>query len=323
MKNLQLSLVRGGAIIVLLSSVGGIKMSPHSSAWAQEQAQSKSLLPTDVAQMQGFKARMKGQTKLEGNGDNPYPWSANLWDGDSIGEIELSAKQNGAKAIALRNMEGKASIQFYTWQPIVELPAGHEYTVSTEYSTKGAGALILSGDNVEKATLDLSGTGGAWKTAQSTLKQATAGKLNLNFQNYAMGRDNTLLIRSIRVVQSGDLPKASIQNANATPAVARNETSSLPDLKAGDVAHPHVRPIVAELAPLHPKLVLMGGNPDEAITKFSPVSVEGRADFTVVDVEGMPFKKAWRIDTERKPQEWQTFIQSFTKSRFAAATFFI
>lgn len=277
------------------------------------QAQQKNLLPTDVAQMQPFDAKMKGQAKLEGNGDNPYPWSANLWDGDSTGEIELSADPNGAKAIALRNLEGKASIQFYTWQPIVELPAGHEYTVSAEYSTKGAGALILSGDNVEKTTLDLSGTGGAWKTVQSVLKQTAAGKLNLNFQNYAMGRDNALLVRGIRVVQSGEVPKASTQNASTASPVVRNETSALPDLKASDVTHPHVRPIVAEVANLHPKLVLMGGNPDEALPKFSPVSVEGRADFSVVDVEGMPFKKAWRIDTERKPQEWQTFIQSFTK----------
>jgi GH35 family endo-1,4-beta-xylanase len=120
------------------------------------------------------------------------------------------------------------------------------------------------------------------------------------------------------VTQSGELPKVSTQNANiasAALAVARNETSTLPDLKAGDVAHPHVRPIVAEVANLHPKLVLMGGNPDEAMAKFNPVSVEGRADFALVDVEGMPFKKAWRIDTERKPQEWQTFLQSLTKER--------
>jgi hypothetical protein len=263
--------------------------------------------------MQGFKARMKGQARVEGTGDNPFPWSANLWDADSTGEIELADNQNGVKAIALRNLEGKASIQFYTWQPVVELPAGHQYTVSTEYSTKGAGAFIISGDNVEKTTVDLEGTGGAWKTAQAVLKQSVAGKLNLNFQNYVIGRDNALFIRSIRVTESGEVAKASTQNANAAPVVARNETSALPDLKAGDVAHPHVRPIVAELAPLHPKSVLAGGNPDEALAKFAPISVEGRATFALVDVEGMPFKKAWRIDTERKPQEWQTFIQSFTK----------
>lgn len=101
----------------------------------------------------------------------------------------------------------------------------------------------------------------------------------------------------------------------AAQSIAQNETSALPNLKAEDVANPHVRSIVTEVQNLHPKLVLMGGNPDEALTKLNPISVEGRADFKLVDVEGMPFKKAWRIDTERKPQEWQTFLQSFTKEK--------
>jgi hypothetical protein len=115
-------------------------------------------------------------------------------------------------------------------------------------------------------------------------------------------------------------PGCQAQNAVApgtatTVSQATNATGMLPDLKAEDIAHPHVRPIVAEVANLHPKLVLMGGNPDEALSKFNPVSVEGRASFNMVDVEGMPFKKAMRIDTERKPQEWQTFLQSSTKEK--------
>jgi hypothetical protein len=107
--------------------------------------------------------------------------------------------------------------------------------------------------------------------------------------------------------------QAQVSAPATASQAASNATAALPDLKAADVAHPHVRPIVEEVASLHPKIVLMGGNPDEALTKFNPVSIEGNGTFKIVDVEGMPFKKAMRIETERKPQEWQTFMKSSTK----------
>lgn len=109
------------------------------------------------------------------------------------------------------------------------------------------------------------------------------------------------------------LPKGAAATAqNAAPGSA---TGALPSLNAAGVAHPHVRSIVTEVAALRPRLVLMGGDPDKALAGFQTVSVEGNASFKIVDVEGMPFKKAMRIETERKPQEWQTFMQSFTKEK--------
>jgi endo-1,4-beta-xylanase len=62
----------------------------------------------------------------------------------------------------------------------------------------------------------------------------------------------------------------------------------------------------------------LGEDPDALLAKFHPVSVEGRAAFSTVNVEGMPFKKALRIDTDKKPQEWMTHLQLFTREKIRA-----
>ena len=94
----------------------------------------------------------------------------------------------------------------------------------------------------------------------------------------------------------------------ATP----NATSALPDLVPAAVTNPYYRGIVAEVAPLHPKRLLLGTDPDVAFAGFQRNSVAGRAVFSDVTVSGMPFQRAIRIDTDRKPQEWQTHVQSFS-----------
>ncbi|MDQ2798609.1 MAG: hypothetical protein M3Y13_03075 [Armatimonadota bacterium] len=93
--------------------------------------------------------------------------------------------------------------------------------------------------------------------------------------------------------------------------------ADLPDLNPADVANPYTRSIVAELAPLHPKRLLLNTDPDAALTKFERNSVAGRAVFSNVAVADMPFQKAIRIDTDKKPQEWQTHLQAFTPEQIA------
>ncbi|MBV9866677.1 MAG: endo-1,4-beta-xylanase [Abitibacteriaceae bacterium] len=103
------------------------------------------------------------------------------------------------------------------------------------------------------------------------------------------------------------------QNAGTGNAGAGNATAQLPDLKPDAIVHPLYRSVVAEVQNLHPKLLLLNTDPDAALEKFQRNSVSGRANFSLVPVVGMPFKGAMHIDTERKPQEWMTHIQSFTK----------
>lgn len=60
---------------------------------------------------------------------------------------------------------------------------------------------------------------------------------------------------------------------------------------------------------LGPKAVLVDRDPDAFLSRFNFVSVEGQADGQLVDANGPGFAKAFRIRTERKPQEWQTHLQ--------------
>jgi hypothetical protein len=84
------------------------------------------------------------------------------------------------------------------------------------------------------------------------------------------------------------------------------------DLTPADVAAPYIRSIVAETQTLHPQALLLGGDPDASLSGFQRNNMNGRAVFSNVPVTGQLFTKAICIDTDNKPQEWMTHIQSFT-----------
>lgn len=105
-----------------------------------------------------------------------------------------------------------------------------------------------------------------------------------------------------------DLPFLTLVLLSALLPLARAQ-----DIIPSEIASPYYQSIVAEVQNLHPKRLLWATDPDAGLGQFQRNSVEGRATFSDVPVTGMPFKKAIRIDTDKKPQEWQTHIQSFTQ----------
>ena len=260
--------------------------------------------------MPAFHVTFKGSAQTGKTGDFPPPWTGNTWDADSTGEVLLTdTPVSGAKAVGLRTLSGKGSVQFYTWQA-VDVHAGRRYVVTCHYLTTGraSGALVAQGDGVDKKSVSLP-SAKVWTAATLTLDQANDGKLSLLFQNYAVGADSTLYLRDVSLTDAGPVP------AGILPPAGANATSALPDLKPGDVVNPLVRAVVAETLPLHPKLVLLGGDPDALLTRFQRNSVQGRAEFTDVPVTGQPFAKAIRVDTDKKPQEWMTHLQAFTSEK--------
>lgn len=269
----------------------------------------KNLLTSDIAAAPAFDIKKQGDKNLPGaSGEFSPPWSGNLWDADSRGEFVLSATPvAGSRAVGLRNLSGKGSAQFYMWQPL-GLPAGRRYAVACSYLTQGgaSGGLKATGEKIRETSVLLPDTAGRWKTAQMFVAAPEAGaNLGLNFQNFATGPGNGLFVRSVSVTESGAVP------AGAAPA-RPNATSPLPDLKLSDVADPLNRSVIAEVQALHPKRLLWAPDPDAGLSRFQRNSVEGRAAFADVAVTGMPFKEAIRVDTDKKPQEWQTHLQSFT-----------
>jgi hypothetical protein len=149
--------------------------------------------------MEPFKKRMKGDTTLEESGAWPQPWSANLWDKNSSGEVVLEKDPvTNRNAIALRNLEGQAALQFYTWKNI-DLPPGR-YLMRFDYMTSGTdGAqfnLNFAGMGKQEHTLLASPK--AWKNFSTTIdvKQTGVGT-SPQFRNPASGADKALYLKSI------------------------------------------------------------------------------------------------------------------------------
>lgn len=292
-------------------------MSSLLAAWAAP-AEQNLVAAGDPVTLQPFRIHFEGD-KARKTGDWPTYWTGNVWNNATTGEVFLSDEAvQGAKAIGLRNLVGPGSVQMYLWQKI-KLPGGHAYQISFDYLTTGGavGSFNYDGANIAAGQAALNDSGGAWKTITQRVEAPQDGDLGLQFQNYAVGTDKVLYLKHIRVVEAGEIPRSTAPAAPITPQVASNATSQQPELKPAAVANPLYRSIVAELQPLHPKLILLDNDSDAALAKFQRNSVEGRADFSIVAVEGMPFKQALRIDTVKKAQEWQTHIQSFTPEKIS------
>ena len=266
------------------------------------------------AKLTAFSQKMTGANATAKNGDWPSGWSGNLWQTDAKGEFALADVPVGGKGIVLRNLEGTPSTQFYNWQAI-ELPGGRKYAITfSYYAPAGAGGNFdYHGQNITKVVETLGDTGGQWKTVTKTFEAADNAKLELLFQNLGGGADKAIFLGDVIVKDVGAAPRTVSATQPTAPPVASNATSQLPDLKPQAVSNAYYRSIVAQVQNLHPKVLLLGTDPDVALEKFQRNSVQGRAEFSLVPVVGQPFKKALRIDSDRKPQEWMTHIQSLTK----------
>jgi hypothetical protein len=284
---------------------------PQEKTAAAAAAAAKAVYAADLGALPAFRVAFKGTSATgEKTGDFSPPWSGNLWDADSTGEIGAKA----GEGVTLTTLTGKGAAQFYDWQPLADLPAGRRYAATVEYRTPGgdgAGRFAVRGEGVAEKAADLGATGGAWKTARIEWEQAGApGKLSVLVQNYGMGRGAALTVRSLKVEDVG----AAEKPAGDVPATAENATSALPPLDPAAVGNAYVRGIVEQVKGLKPRLVLLDPDPDAALRRFSFNSLdEGKATCEPVSVEGMPFKTALRVATDKKKAEWQTHLQSFNR----------
>lgn len=158
------------------------------------------LLNGNTARMEAFKKRMKGNASLEESGAFPQPWSANLWDADSTGEIALEPDPVTRKnALVLRNLEGRASLQFHTWQNI-ELPAGR-YVLRFDYRAGGeaGGEVFVNFKDRDdlKIRVELPAGKGAWKRISQVIDATTTVSISPQFRLLGMGADKALSLRNI------------------------------------------------------------------------------------------------------------------------------
>jgi hypothetical protein len=148
-------------------------------------------------------AASKGNDTLEESGTWPQPWSANMWNKDSIGQIALEKDPvTQRNAIVLRNLEGAPSIQFYTWKNIDLAPG--RYEMRLDYMTGG------------DAAAELISTSRAWTSRPSLCPPAPkrgsdsprsskwpglASRSAPQFRPSGAGADNALYLRGISMLR--------------------------------------------------------------------------------------------------------------------------
>lgn len=155
----------------------------------------------DTATLAPFVARFNGNQAISETGAKHWQWSANCWDSGAQGEIFLAdAPVVGKRAIGLRNLSGRASIQLYNWKPL-PLSAGTRYVLSFAYLTEGSaeGAMIVKGRTLKEFSHSLAGTGGTWKKVRMAITPKQDGDLSLMVQNYGVGSGNALYVADLNL----------------------------------------------------------------------------------------------------------------------------
>lgn len=173
----------------------------------------------DTATLPAFSVRFSGTQSLSESGNKHWQWTGNCWDSGAQGEIFLNdAPVAGKRAIGLRNLSGRASIQFYNWRPL-PLSAGARYALTFSYLAEGSasGGMIIKGRTIKEVTHPLNGTNGAWKRVKVTITPKQDGDLSLTVQNYAEGSGNTLYLADISL----EIDKAEQGAASPAPSPTR------------------------------------------------------------------------------------------------------
>jgi hypothetical protein len=171
----------------------------------------KNLINGDFAKAAPFSVRLKNFDVLEKQGDLPAGWSANAWHNSSIAQVFSSKEPStGENALGLRNIEGRASLQFYL-NPGVPIQAGKTYSVAFKYLATGntEGVFFFQPKDVKVKTdipaeteIALTKTGNAWKQFNGTFTVTEGnGTLGLNFQNRSPGKDEVLYLRDVMVTE--------------------------------------------------------------------------------------------------------------------------
>ena len=278
-------------------------------------AHSQDAYRMDTDTLKAFTISMKGAAEVKKTGELPAYFSANLWDADSTGEVFLDEKPvHGARAVGIRSLSGKGSIQLYNWQKFT-LKEARTWELSFDYFGEPgvAGSFLANGENVEEVKEPLGETAGQWKTFKHRFSQGQEGKIGLLFQNYSVGEKAVIYLKNLKITDVGDAPK---MDAAEGFFLLTNDNRKLPDLKPEAVVDPYYRSLVQELAPLHPKFFLIAENPTAVLHAFGNLNSmgDGKASMTEVEATGRPYARADRIVTEKKAMEWQTHIQSFNKA---------
>lgn len=165
----------------------------------------------------------KGSDKVKSEGKLPQPWVGNCWDANGTGELACEKDEKGGKfALSIRCLEGKAAMQLHM-RPSVDVQGGKKYEVTLEYRTGGSakGRVEYRIKDIDQAAVTFvactsAGTGADAKaggkifelqaspneyktfTFQISVKSG-AGKLDLNFSNREMGKENPFYFRAIKI----------------------------------------------------------------------------------------------------------------------------
>jgi lysophospholipase L1-like esterase len=209
------------------------------------------IVDVDPAKIAPFRVKIKGNDVVEKKGDMFQPFSANLWDGKSSGEAWLDeAPVEGSKAIGLANIEGQNALQMYNWKPF-EVPGNRKYTLTAEYLTKGSGTGKFGLEGIPGQAFNLENTGGKWKTIKSTFEQKDAAKITTKVNVFSMGIDNPVYIKTLKLVDSGEIPKVQL----AIP------TSEIKIMPLGDsITEGYLEPLYNKLKAAGYKFKFVGSN---------------------------------------------------------------
>jgi hypothetical protein len=176
--------------------------------------EAKNLLNGETLKMQAAYVRWKGgkvgeqRGKIEG-------WDFNAWDNTTTAEIAIEPDPvEKISSIALRNVEGRQSVQFYidpAWSKIAVQP-GKKYRLSFFYQTTGGGAGGAIWSVVNNATekkqligepLPRLASEGRWSLYTTTFEVPQPGLFSINFgANDSQGKAQTFYIRDIWLTET-------------------------------------------------------------------------------------------------------------------------
>jgi parallel beta-helix repeat protein len=188
----------------------------------------------DAATMEPFRRKNQKYTSVEQEGKTPGPWQLGSWADNAISEAALVTDAgDGKPAIRMFNVAGQPSAMFKPWTQVTVGRGSWEARAEYRKDGKANGRLTVSGLGAERG-VDLSPTGGAFKTVSVPLEAIKNSDIGLTFQLYGgTGPEEALFIRSFRLERVGDVSAATLateQQANAAlnaeaEAVAKREAA--------------------------------------------------------------------------------------------------
>jgi hypothetical protein len=166
-----------------------------------KEAEVEDLIGGDFARHPGpFRHRAEGSSGGKAEGTLSSALSFNCWDNGATAEAKLveDPERPGAKLLEVRNLSGQPSAQVYTWKKH-PVNAHAKYILACEYKTESNGVLNLDNVGFAPRRVDLSATGGKWKTVQTAVDREKAGEMGVALQYFGSGEDKPLRVRSLHL----------------------------------------------------------------------------------------------------------------------------